>query len=659
MPWQNFVLYSTLAFYLAGFAFLLLKRFVLGRGTLVVASLLSMTTFLSFVYAYLSNDFALKAVFESSSQSLPIPFKLAAVWSGAGGSLLLWLAIMSSALLAYEIRGLVVNRERARTTSLIVSFFIIYIGIAVVFLNPFAEVGTPFSNGLGLTPSLQSFWTLIHPPTVFSAYTAVMFLFSGFISRRWEGQQQKSQATDRRLLSATWTLLTLGIGFGGIWAYQTLGWGGYWSWDPIETSALIPWLALTAVLLSSWTRRGGKGDHMFLGITFSASTLQFTAYVARNSVAPSIHGYGELVTGAPLILLALFPVIISVGAVMKNRLSGEETAGTVRAERASHAWEFWCLILLASANLLLLLVESFAPDFGVMFLPSTQLHNYVSFPFVVAFCSIILIQSLGRPKMRFALGVYTVILGGGLALWFTSVLTSNLLFDLGLPFIVALLVSAAYGITKTTTSHSGRLFSTSAIRYATCIGVSILLLGVFFSSSMQTSAAGGVQVGQGISVNGEHLTVLSISTMPSDGKVYLPTYGSVPESIDTSVVYSLNGQTSQDALLKYYPSVDQFFAVPSIQSSITEDVYVVVGSTSSVAQATSQAFRNGTTVYPSEVYVSITTIPGMSLVVLGIAVMIIANLLLVFAPASVFESSSDPETEKASQSSRGLTPSLW
>lgn len=650
MAWQNFILYSALASYLAGFAFLLLKRFILGRGALVVASLLSVTTFLSFVYAYLSNDFALKAVFESSSQSLPVPFKLAAVWSGAGGSLLLWLAIMSSALLAYEIKGFVINRERARTTSLIVSFFIIYVGIAVVFLNPFEEVGTQISNGLGLTPSLQSFWTLIHPPTVFSAYTAMLFLFSGLVSRRWEGQQQKNQAKDRRLLSATWILLTLGISFGGIWAYQTLGWGGYWSWDPIETSALIPWLALTAVLLSSWTRREGKGDHMFFGITFSASTLQFTAYVARSSAAPSIHGYGELVTGAPLILLALFPVIISIGVVMKNRLSREGTAGTARTERTSHAWEFWCLMLLASANLLLLLAESFAPDFGVMFLPSTQLHNYVSFPFVAAFCAIILIQSLGRPKKRFALGVFTVILGGGLALWFTSALTSNLLFDLGLPFIVALLVSAVYGITKTATSHSGRFFSTSAIRYATYIGISILLLGVFFSSSMQTSAAGGVQVGQSIGVNGENLTVLSISTTPSDSKVYVPAYGSVPESIDTSVVYSLNGQTSQDALLKYYPSVDQFFAVPSIQSSITEDVYVVVGSTNSVAQATSQAFRNGTMGYPSEAYVSITTIPGMSLLVLGIAVMIIANLPLVFARTGAFEFSSDPESEEASHS---------
>ena len=49
----------------------------------------------------------------------------------------------------------------------------------------------------------------------------------------------------------SWSFLTLGISLGSWWAYYELGWGGWWFWDPVENSALVPWLLCTALIHSS------------------------------------------------------------------------------------------------------------------------------------------------------------------------------------------------------------------------------------------------------------------------------------------------------------------------------------------------------------------------------------------------------------------------
>src|SRR5258708_17460034 len=70
---------------------------------------------------------------------------------------------------------------------------------------------------------------------------AMAALASGQLSTNW------IRATRRWALVA-WLFLGLGLILGGRWAYDVLGWGGYWGWDPVENSALRPWLTGTAFL---------------------------------------------------------------------------------------------------------------------------------------------------------------------------------------------------------------------------------------------------------------------------------------------------------------------------------------------------------------------------------------------------------------------------
>jgi cytochrome c-type biogenesis protein CcmF len=631
--WEDVLIYLVLTLYASGFATLALGRTKLGRALFIPASILGIIAFVSFVYLFLSNDFGTRAVFQSSSVFLPIPFKVVAALEGAGGSLLLWLAMMSAALFVYELR----RQTPSRVTGLVVSLFTVYVSIALVFVNPFAQLGGSFTNGLGLTPSLQSYWALIHPPTVFSAYTAMVFLFAGLVSQRWRAQGDEARAPiDGRLFSATWTLLGLGLLFGGIWAYQTEGWGGYWAWDPIETSALVPWLILTAVMISSRMGTRLRSDYVFFGVTFSASTLLFTSYVARGSAAQSVHSYGNLASGASFILLSLFPALISVVVVVRRGTSATAESSFWDFE-SKRALEFWCLTLLASVNFVLLLLETIAPDFGLMFAPSSLAHNLASFPFVIGLLVLLSVECVSESSRREKIVVpIAAALSWAAALLYAITRSNNLIFDSVFPFAAALLASALLALAMKAAVNQKRLASSAISRYVTFVGLSLLVIGVLFSSGMRTSTEASIGIGQTVSVGGVNLTVLNVTTAPVNRTVYLPGHGSVSESIDTSVSYSLSGQAAGNdvAVLRYFPVIDEFVPVPTIKSSAGGDLYVTVAQTFSVIQATSAAFENRTVGEPAQVAISIQTIPDVSLVWLGAAVVFLANLGFVFMKPS-------------------------
>jgi hypothetical protein len=149
---------------------------------------------------------------------------------------------------------------------------------------------------------------------------------------------------------------------------------------------------------------------------------------------------------------------------------------------------------------------------------------------------------------------------------------------------------------------------------------------------MRTTAMADLGASQSMNVAGVPLTLVNITTSTSNRTVYMPGYGSLSETIDTSVWYSLGGHPAgvATALLQYYPGKDAFVPLPSIQSSIGGDLYIVITQTPSVIQATSAAFFNGTLNSPASVVVTAQFIPEVLFVWLGAALMLMANLPYVF-----------------------------
>ena len=112
--------------------------------------------------------------------------------------------------------------------------------------SPFEALPRPPADGVGLNPLLYDEGMRIHPPMLLAGLMswtipfafAVAALVSGDLSAEW------IRATRRYALIA-WGILGVGNLLGAWWAYHVLGWGGYWGWDPVENSAIMPWLAMS------------------------------------------------------------------------------------------------------------------------------------------------------------------------------------------------------------------------------------------------------------------------------------------------------------------------------------------------------------------------------------------------------------------------------
>jgi cytochrome c-type biogenesis protein CcmF len=584
----------------------------------------------------MSDSFALRAVYEHSSKSLPLVLKLSASWTGSGGSLLLWLTMMTIATLASRLsRRHPMNNERV--SGVLMSFFTMVVLAFTLLADPFRQLSVSVPDGLGQSPSLRTFWSVVHPPLVFAAYTAILLSYAVILGRRWTLKAEPYSADDR-MLWASWILLSLAISLGGVWAYETLGWGGYWAWDPIETAALIPWLSMTALLFSRPVALGE--DYDLFSITFSASAVFFTVYVARASTALSLHGYGSFIGGIFIVIMAILPMLISLVTARKFPFHHAKE-NDLLTESA-----FWMVIFIGWANLLLLSYESFASLFGVVAHINPLLHNYVSFPMLIVFLAVVIARSIKKHSSNtVAFFCFALLLLIGVAVSSLNILTGNPLADVGMPFVLVLLAAATYRLIDYVFRRPRFLHRYASFRFLIFLGLALLLFGVFVSSSMQSSATATVSTGQEYNVSGLKLSIIEITTFPSDRQIFLPPYGMRPDSIDTKIIYTLGDAPSdyKVLVLSYYPAFDRFMPTPSIFRSIMRDTYVSASVTDAVREATASVFANGTEARPADVMITIKTIPAVSLVWLGVTTMVVGSLPFAFVRRRIQETLEDLE----------------
>jgi cytochrome c-type biogenesis protein CcmF len=277
--------------------------------------------------AFLRDDFSVALVADHSSTTTPLGYKMTAMWSSQGGSLLLWALVLSIAASAV----LYLNRNRHREIVPIATA--VLAGLALFFCslmlladgaNPFARLDPVPAEGAGLNPLLRHPAMAIHPPMLYSGYVflSIPFAFAigALVTRRLDASWIRST---RRFALIAWTLLTIGILLGSRWAYSELGWGGYWGWDPVENASLMPWLITTAFLHSVMVqeKRGMlKVWNVSLVVTAFALALLGT-FLVRSGILESIHAFGASTVGEPLLgLIAI--VVIGSAALIVSRLDG-------------------------------------------------------------------------------------------------------------------------------------------------------------------------------------------------------------------------------------------------------------------------------------------------------------------------------------------------
>jgi cytochrome c-type biogenesis protein CcmF len=291
----------------------------LARPLARVLFLLIGAAFTALMVSFIRNDFSVLYVASNSNSALPLPYRIAGVWGGHEGSLLLWVMMLTVWMLAVaQFSRHLPQPVVARILSVMgmISFGFVLFMLATS--NPFERLLPMPLDGRDLNPLLQDPGMVAHPPMLYMGYVGFSVAFAFSIAALLGGQLDANWARwTRPWTIAAWICLTIGIMLGSVWAYYELGWGGWWFWDPVENASFMPWLAGTALMhsLAVTEKRGSfKNWTVLLAITaFSLSLLG--TFLVRSGVLSSVHAFAtDPLRGA--FILTFLVVVVGVSLAL-------------------------------------------------------------------------------------------------------------------------------------------------------------------------------------------------------------------------------------------------------------------------------------------------------------------------------------------------------
>jgi len=334
----------------------------------------------SLIYLLLTDHFEIVYVTEVSSRSMPDYLKITALWGGQAGSLLFWSWLLAAFTSAVTLRKW--DRDQDFLPWVIIvslATLIFFLILNVFFENPFIQywqtpegIITAFStppggvtifprDGGGLNPLLRHPGMIIHPPMQYLGFVAFIIPFSYAMASLITGRSDDRWIQlSRRWTLWAWLFLSLGLVLGARWAYDVLGWGGYWAWDPVEISALMPWLSGTAFLHSVLIqeKRGMFKQLTMVLIILTYNLVIFGTFLTRSGLLSSVHSFSQSTIGPIFLAFISITLIVSLWLLTRrwDKLKSREVLTSFFSKEA--------LIIISIVLLLGILVTSF---WGVIF----------------------------------------------------------------------------------------------------------------------------------------------------------------------------------------------------------------------------------------------------------------------------------------------------
>jgi len=275
--------------------------------------------YLCLTVAFIQNDFSVLYVARYSSTLLPLPYRIAGVWGGHEGSLLLWLFFLC--LWTFAVALFSRQLPDAMRAQVLGTLFLVAAGFLLFILwtsNPFLRLLPAASEGGELNPMLQDIGLIIHPPLLYMGYVGFAVAYAFAVSALISGRLDAAWARwTRPWTVASWIFLTLGIACGSWWAYYELGWGGWWFWDPVENASFMPWLIGTALIHSlAVTEKRGAFKNWTVLLAISAFSLSLLGtFLVRSGVLSSVHAFASS-PDRGIFILVFLTVVIGVSLML-------------------------------------------------------------------------------------------------------------------------------------------------------------------------------------------------------------------------------------------------------------------------------------------------------------------------------------------------------
>lgn len=533
-------------------------------------------------YCFLISDFSVIYVAQHSYSLLSWELKLAAVWGGHEGSLLLWVLLLSawSALFAWHYRQQTdpLFPLTLAVLSLMLATLLLFV---VLWSDPFVRIFPPAIEGRDLNPMLQHPGLIFHPPLLYLGYGGLMVAASVALASLLRGEFDGTCARICwRWALLGWSALTAGIILGSWWAYCELGWGGWWFWDPVENASFMPWLVGTALMHSlavTEQRASFKAWTLLLAISAFSLCLLGT-FLVRSGVLVSVHAFASDPARGMFILA--FMVLVIGGSLLLFAARGHK----VRSRVNNALWSRESLllannVLLVAAMLVVLLgtllplvhkqlglgsISIGEPFFNTMF-------TWLMVPFALLLGVGPLVRwGRDRPrKIRNLLiiaFISTLVLSLLLPWLFESKVVAMTVLGLAMACWIAVLAIAEAALrisrgTKTTFSYWGMV--------AAHLGLAVTIVGIAFSQNYSVERDVRMKSGDSVDIHEYRFTFRDVKEVTGPNwRGGVATIGVTRDGKPETVLY---------AEKRYYNTAGSMMTEAAIDGGITRDLYAALG----------------------------------------------------------------------------------
>ncbi len=584
------------------------------------------------VYLFAGEHYEVAYVYSVSSHDLPFYVRIASLWAGQAGSLLLWVWLLSVSILFFGVRHWQGRRDLLGWIMIVALVTLIFFLLQILLVeNPFArfwlmpdgssrigvfkpeaaELFKPI-DGLGLDPRLHHPAMLLRLPLLYVGFTGLVapfaFAIGGLAAKR---RDDLWLILSRRWTLAAWFCLTIGIALGMRWYYDVLGWGGYWGWATIEIATLMPWLTATAFIHSNVIvkRRGiFKRWSIFLAI-ITFELVIFGTFLTRSDAISSLHQLSKNFAGAAYLIFMFLSFLGSLVLLVSHwkRLKMEGRVGRMISREVLFLMNgivFVCITLICFWGVVSPLVTELFNGPPV-FLGTGYFERALGPFFIVLFIIMGVAPLVGwqRTSMRILgkliLWPFLVSLLIILAAFLSGVRSYGALFGIWLSALVGLIT--LYEIMRGAwlrCKNKGKSLATAFWQLVTrnhrryggyIIHIGIILMAIAFIGVelMQSKTQATLRIGESVSCGDFILTYEGMTSVDTEDD----------RNMSTATLSVMKGSRAVGAIYPQrqldYRSM-QTFELPGIRRSLEEDIYAVVveGMPFTAEEATFKIYQN-------------------------------------------------------------------
>jgi cytochrome c-type biogenesis protein CcmF len=563
----------------------------LARPAAKAQAVLIVAAFVCLATAFVQNDFSVLYVSQHSNTLLPLQYRLAAVWGGHEGSLLLWVLMLSLwtlavAVFSKQLPDAMVARVLG-VLGLIAAGFLLFI---LLTSNPFDRLLPGAEEGSDLNPLLQDPGLIIHPPMLYMGYVGFSVAYAFAVSALLSGQLDAAWARwSRPWTTAAWIFLTLGIALGSGWAYYELGWGGWWFWDPVENASFMPWLIGTALLHSlAVTEKRGSFKNWTVLLAIAAFSLSLLGtFLVRSGVLTSVHAFATDPRRGIFILLFLVTVIGTSLALFAWRAPKVGLGGRFALlSRESLLLTNNVLLVVACASVLLGTLYPMVIDaFGAGKLSvGPPYFNSVFAPLMIPALFLMGVAPFARWKQASVAELARTLRWAFLAAATVGVIAPFFLGEwkplvaLSLLLVAWIVLATALNfVERVQATRAGESFVAAALKqprsffamHTAHLGIAVFVVGVTMVNGYQAEKDVKMEVGDSVTVGGYTLRFNGVHVQ--QGPNYTALVGDLDLLKDEQLLRAMNPEK------RNYVSSGSPMTEASIDTGLFRDVYVSLG----------------------------------------------------------------------------------